>query len=44
MKDNKSHFRLHWLEDVLIELASFFVLSTFLTTVAFWAFVFTQRT
>ncbi len=44
MKDDiETNSRLRWLEDILIELASLFVLGTFLTTVALWASIMTQR-
>ena len=44
MNDNiESNSPLRWLEDMLIELASLFVLGTFLTTVALWASIMTRR-
>jgi hypothetical protein len=43
MKDHETDFRLQLLEDVLIELASFVVLSSFLTTVAFWVCIIGKR-
>jgi hypothetical protein len=44
MKDNiQTNSPLTWLEDMLIELASLVVLGTFLTTVALWASIMTQR-
>lgn len=44
MNDNiETNSRLRWLEDMLVELASFLALGTFLTTVALWASIATQR-